>query len=99
MRNGSNFQSICACLIAAQFLASCADECQSYSKYTCEQIQSANYNVYFYFPNGDEKSLGPVTGLQQCSAMAADYATIKGAPKNWICCMATESSSCEEKHR
>jgi hypothetical protein len=86
-------------VLAGQTLASCGDECSSYSKHTCAEIESANYNVYFYFPNGEEKALGSASGLQQCSAIAGDYAISTGAPKNWICCMATANSSCEEKHR
>jgi hypothetical protein len=86
-------------ILAGALLAGCGDKCKEYSKYTCDQIEKANYNVYFYFPDGEEKSLGATSGLQQCSAMAADYSNSTGAPKNWICCMATDSSSCEEKHR
>jgi hypothetical protein len=90
---------ILAVIIASQSLAGCNDECSSYSKYNCSEIEAANYNVYFYLPNGDEKSLGQAKGLRQCSAKANDFANAQGLPKKWVCCMVTESSECEEKHR
>ena len=83
----------------AFFLSGCGDECSSYSNYTCQQIEDATYDVYFYFPDDREQPLGRVTGLQSCSSTAGAYASQTGAPKSWICCMVTSKSSCEEKHR
>jgi hypothetical protein len=80
-------------------LSGCGDSCSSYSKYTCEQINRADYNVYFYYPDGKEEYLGEAQGLPQCSAMADAQAQMTHAPKSWICCMKTQGSSCEEKHR
>lgn len=77
------------------------DECREYSSYNCEQIEKAKYNVYFYFPEGQESSLGQSTGLAECGSMARSYAYSKNNPTGWsyICCMKTDKSSCEEKHR
>lgn len=85
--------------ILLMFLTACSDECSSYSKYTCSEIEAATYNVFFYFPDGREEFLGQTQGLQQCSALAGSYSATTGSPKNWICCMATDRSECEEKHR
>lgn len=87
------------CVLLAFFLYGCGDECSSYSNYSCKQIEDATYEVYFYFPDDHEKPLGRVTGLQSCSSTANAYAAQTGAPKRWICCMVTSTSSCEEKHR
>jgi hypothetical protein len=80
-------------------LSGCGDECSDYSNYNCSQIESATYNVFFYFPDGREQYLGRVEGLAQCSAAAGTFASETGAPKSWVCCMATATSACEEKHR
>jgi hypothetical protein len=46
-------------------LASCGDECRSYSSFSCKQIEAADYNIYFYFPSGTEQYLGEAKGLSQ----------------------------------
>jgi hypothetical protein len=33
-------------------LSGCGDECSSYSEFSCEQIQNADYNVEFNIPSG-----------------------------------------------
>jgi hypothetical protein len=84
-------------------LASCGDECSSYSKFTCKQIEAADYNVFFYFPSGTERHLGQVKGLGQCGerarGFAAAYENLSRADWGYICCMIAKGSSCYEKHR
>ena len=79
------------------------DECREYSDFSCSQIQKADYNVYFYFPNGREYYLGPAEGLNQCGDVAYSYAASKNLNNNsdwsYICCMKAKGSECYEKHR
>ena len=91
-------------VVAATLVFSgCGDECSSYSKFSCDEIQRASYNVYFYFPSGEkEYFLGQVSGLDQCGAIASGYAAEKGvstADWGYVCCMVARGSSCYEKHR
>ena len=85
-------------------LIGCKDECSDYSEYSCEEIQQATYNTYFYFPDSDkEYFLGVSNGLDECGSLAYDYASSKSMGNNtdwtYICCMKTEDSQCKEKHR
>lgn len=84
-------------------LTSCGDECSSYSDYSCSEIEKADYNVYFYFPNQTELFLGQATGLGHCGSIAHSYAYEKNLQGNnewsYICCMIANGSSCYEKHR
>jgi hypothetical protein len=41
-----------ATILSALALSGCGDECSS--EFSCEQIQNADYNVYFNFPSGTE---------------------------------------------
>lgn len=80
------------------------DECKSYSDFTCKEIETADYNVYFFFPNGEKDyHLGKVKGLPACGDTAWDYATSKNLTSNkdwsYICCMIAKGSSCYEKHK
>ena len=81
------------------FLSGCGDDCSKYSKYSCDQIERASYNVYYYLPDGREEYLGEATGIKSCSAVADNYSAVTKTQKNWICCMKTNKSQCEEKHR
>lgn len=84
-------------------LSGCGDECRSYSDFSCSQISKADYNVYFYMPNGNEVYLGKTEGLQSCGAISWDYAAQKNISRSadwgYICCMIAKGSSCYEKHR
>jgi hypothetical protein len=62
-------------------LASCGDECSSYSSFSCKQIEAADYNVYFYFPSGTEQYLGEAKGLSQCGQRAHGFAASKNLRK------------------
>jgi hypothetical protein len=88
-------------------LTSSADECRAYSAFSCKEIQSAEYNVHFYYSSDDdppdkEVLLGRVTGLSQCGELAASFAAEKeldNADWSYICCMIARGSSCYESHR
>lgn len=84
-------------------LASCGDECSSYSDFSCDEIQEASYNVYFYYPSGTEEYIGSCSGLDACGAIAYSFASSKGMTRSddwsYICCMKAKGSECYEKHR
>jgi hypothetical protein len=82
-------------------LTGCDDDCTTYSmnRFNCSQIEKANYNVYFNLPDNSELSLGQTTGLSNCASKASDYANQHSVPKQYYCCMVTETSSCAEKHK
>jgi hypothetical protein len=91
-------------LALASSVASCGDECSEYSEFTCKQIETADYNVWFSFPSGnDAYHLGRAKGLSQCGQIAYSFAASKDlTPKDgwgYVCCMITKDSSCYEKHR
>lgn len=84
-------------------ISACDDECNEYSDFNCEEIEAADYNVYFYYPSEKEEYIGQVSTLSSCGATAYDFAYSKDLSDNdgwsYICCMKTEESSCYEKHR
>src|SRR5262249_34475579 len=89
-------------MMLASVVASCGDECTSYSSFSCKQIEAANYNVYFYFPSGHEQYLGEAEGLQQCGQRARSFAAAKRvSDESWgyICCMIARGRFWYEKHR
>jgi hypothetical protein len=70
----------------------------------CDGNNSAVYNAYFYFPEGNkEYYLGIAQGLNQCGAMAHSYANSNNLDSSsgwgYICCLKTKDSECAEKHR
>ena len=65
------------------------DECGSYSKYSCDEMKSATYNVYFYFPNDKEVKLGVANGLDECGSMAHKYANSKNISRESYSCGST----------
>jgi hypothetical protein len=88
-------------MMLASVVASC-DECREYSAFTCRQIESADYNVYFYYPSGTERYLGRVNGLPQCGRAAHGFAAsqnLSGKEWGYVCCMIARDSDCYEKHR
>ena len=89
-------------------LAACsADSCREYSKYTCAQLERKTYNVLVYPPSDSyeprEYFAGESTGLEACGstahAYAEDHRFAGSADWSYICCLKTDQSSCEEKHR
>lgn len=89
-------------LLLVTLLVGC-DECRKYSSFSCSQVQSASYNVYFYYPSKKEEYLGRAEGLSQCGALAHGFARSKNLSGNsewgYICCMRAKGSECYEKHR
>jgi hypothetical protein len=102
MSRTKSFRSYLA-LVLAVVLPACGDECSSYSDFSCSEIQSAEYNVYFYYPStNQEEYLGQASGLSSCGDVASSFADQKNMlSANWgyVCCMIAEGSSCYEKHR
>lgn len=96
-------------LIAVVALAACSsDDCRSYSKFTCDQLQDQQYNVYYYeevHQGGEMKEtfLGEVHGLNSCGTTARTAALAKEEHRqgdwSYICCLKTDTDSCMEKHR
>ena len=84
-------------------LIGCSDECREYSDFSCDDIEKASYNVYFYYPSQSEEYLGVAQGLSQCGNIANDFAYSKELNRNpswsYICCMKANGSECYEKHR
>lgn len=84
------------------------DSCKEYSRFTCKQLETQTFNVYYYGstkPPAEPKELflGTAIGLQQCEALAWDAAQArnKNSAEDWsyVCCLQTDDSSCAEKHR
>ncbi len=89
-------------LLMAMVLFACRDECKSYSKFSCMEVEKANYNVQFIYPNQKEITLGEVSGLSSCKLLAKSFAKDEGILReswDYSCCMAAEGDSCLEKHR
>ena len=98
-----------ASLIAATVLAGCArDSCRDYSDYTCEQLKTKTYNVFYYdvpYSTGEDRELylGQATGLDGCGSLAYSEAHRREDERegdwSYICCLSTKDDSCAEKHR
>jgi hypothetical protein len=90
-------------LLVFMALSGCGDECSKYSAYTCDQLDKATYNAFFYFPDGREYGLGIAQGLGQCGGMAQSFAASKKMSRDsgwgYVCCLKTKDSECAEKHR
>lgn len=69
---------------------------------SCTQnLESAEFNAYFYYPDNREELIGTVTGLSSCQAAASSKADSLKIKDNWdyICCLKTSSSGCKSKHK
>ena len=79
-----------------------AEPCKVGSKYTCDQLDRAKYNVYFYTPEDQEKYLGVAINLASARIMSVQYANQLGLKRDagWqtVFCLKTNNSECEEKH-
>ncbi len=79
-----------------------AEPCKIGTKYTCDQLDRAQYNVYFYTPEDQEKYLGVAINLASARIMSVRYANELGLARDagWetVFCLKTYSSECEEKH-
>jgi hypothetical protein len=78
------------------------EPCKVGSKYTCDQLDRAKYNVYFYTPEDQERYLGVATNLASARIMSVQYANQLGLKRDagWqtVFCLKTNNSECEEKH-
>jgi len=89
-------------LLMAMVLFACRDECKSYSKFSCMEIEKAQYNVQFIYPDQKEILLGKVSSLSSCKVLAKSFAKdekILRETWDYKCCMVAEGNSCLEKHR
>lgn len=62
----------------------------------------SDYNVFFYYPDGQEVYLGEANGLGECADLANEQAqNSEMLNRNWsyICCKITRKSSCATKER
>ena len=79
-----------------------AEPCKVGTKYTCDQLDRAKYNVYFYTPEDQEKYLGVAVNLASARIMSVQYANQLGLRRDagWqtVFCLKTTNSECEEKH-
>ncbi len=95
--------SVRVALLGAVFLlAACKDNCQSFSKYTCKELEKTTYNVWFYYRTGNPIFAGATTGLENCRSMAKSYAeanTRGGSGWSYSCCVVKTNSTCEERHK
>jgi len=97
-RNKNTFYKMFKTIIFAIGVAVIVSQCSERNPST------ATFNVYFWFPNNpDQQYLGESKGLDQCGAIASNYATSNGlgGKDSWtyICCLKTTQSECAEKHR
>src|SRR5262245_27173872 len=97
-------------LVVVGLVASCgyylwdtSDDCRSYSRFRCSQLEGQTYNVHFWFPDNDKDYyLGQAKGLSGCQFVARSYARqkqVQTSDWSYICCLQTSESSCAEKHR
>lgn len=79
-----------------------SEPCKIGSKYTCDELDRAQYNVFFYTPEKDEKYLGVAINLASARIMSVNYANQLGLKRDagWLTvfCLKTNNSECEEKH-
>jgi hypothetical protein len=69
-----------------------------------ENLERADFNVYFYYPNmSREEFLGLAKGLSACQAMASNRAgslnMTRSTGWSYICCKKTPFSNCASKHK
>lgn len=89
-------------LLMSMVLFACRDECKSYSKFSCMEIEQAKYNVQFIYPDQKEILLGKVNSLSSCKVLAKSFAKDEDILReswDYSCCMVAEGSACLEKHR
>jgi hypothetical protein len=89
-------------MAAIGLLSGCGDSCRQYSDFTCDEIEAARYNVFFYYPDQREEYIGEAVTLTSCGSVARGFASSKNmssASWGYVCCMIANGSSCYEKHR
>ena len=79
------------------------DRCRSYSALTCSELETtAQFNVYFYYPQDGSEFLGDVNGLSSCQQRANTFAAkkeVQSASWDYLCCLKTQKSACAEKRK
>lgn len=89
-------------LLMAMLLFACRDECKSYSKFSCMEIEKSQYNVQFIYPDQKEVFIGKVESFSSCKSLAKSFAKDEDILRqswDYSCCMIAEGSSCYERHR
>lgn len=68
-----------------------------------ENLENAEFNAYFFYPDDQNEYLGLVQGLSACqsAASAKAHSLRMSSSSGWsyICCKKTSKSSCATKHK
>lgn len=62
-------------------------------------LEKASFNAWFHAPNGDKTLLGLVEGISQCRALVnarAQYMNVENQKWDYVCCLRTGTSECEQ---
>lgn len=69
---------------------------------TDRAIESSEFNVFFYYPSGQERYLGISDGVDGCRFLSRGFASTSGMPEskwNYVCCRIKSDSQCYSKHK
>ena len=79
-----------------------SEPCKAGTEYTCNELEKAQYNVYFYSPDKEEKYIGLARNLATAKIISTQYANSLNLSRNsgWTTtfCLKTKLSECAEKH-
>lgn len=62
--------------------------------------EKAEFDVYYYFTEGEPQYLGRVVGIKNCRNVVSVNANSRGKrrmPKDYVCCLVTEESNCAKR--
>ena len=78
------------------------EPCKVGTEYTCNELENAQYNVYFYSPDKEDKYIGLARNLATAKIISVQYANSLNLSRDsgWTTtfCLKTKSSECAEKH-
>ena len=78
------------------------EPCKAGTEYTCNELENAQYNVYFYSPDKEEKYIGLARNLATAKIISVQYANSLNLSRDsgWTTtfCLKTKLSECAEKH-
>ena len=78
------------------------EPCKVGTEYTCSELENAQYNVYFYSPDKEEKNIGLARNLATAKIKSVQYTNSLNLSRDsgWTTtfCLKTKSSECAEKH-
>ncbi len=78
------------------------EPCKVGTEYTCSELENAQYIVYFYSPDKEEKYIGLARNLATAKIISVQYANSLNLSRDsgWTTtfCLKTKSSECAEKH-